>query len=98
MENQDQALKRLLKKLSALRATLKSEERNLLDGLIIGSADEAAAHRMNVGSRVTPRTTPAADEAAAHRMNIGSRVTTRTTPASMQIIIDPIKEEYRIAH
>ena len=76
MENQDQALKRLLKKLSALRATLKSEERNLLDGLIIGSADEAAAHRMNIGSRVT----------------------TRTTPASMQIIIDPIKEEYRIAH
>ena len=74
MDNKDQAFKRLLKKLSALRATLKSEERGILDGLIIRSVDEVGAHKMNIGARITPRVTPAADEAAAHRMNI-SQVT-----------------------
>lgn len=84
MDKQDQALKRLLKKLSALRATLKSDERSLLDGLIISSADEAVAHVMNVGARVTPQVTAAADEAVAHAMTV-------------KIIFDPIKDEYRAA-
>ena len=44
---QDQAFKRLLKKLSALRATLKNDERSLLDEMVTGSADEVEAHSMN---------------------------------------------------
>jgi len=44
---QDQAVKRLLKKLSALRATLKNDERKLLDQLVTGPADEVEAHSLS---------------------------------------------------
>ena len=40
---QDQAIKRLLKKLSALRATLKNDERKLLDQLVTGSAERSGS-------------------------------------------------------
>ena len=43
---QDQAIKRLLKKLSALRATLKNDERKMLDQLVTGSADDVEAHML----------------------------------------------------
>ena len=40
---QDQAFKRLLKKLSALRATLKNDERSILDELVTGSAGRSGS-------------------------------------------------------
>jgi hypothetical protein len=83
MEKQDQALKRLLKKLSALRATLKSEERIILDELITDTAVEVEAHRMTVSdkdSRVTPRMTVSSDEVIAHATPISPRATPRMTP------------------
>jgi hypothetical protein len=63
-DRQTQALKRLTKKLNALRKTLRADERNLLDRMILGdeAAAEVVAHRM---------TTKAADKTAevvAHRM------------------------------
>ena len=83
MNKQDQAFNRLLKKLSALRATLKSDERNLLDGLVTGPIDEVGAHAMNVTpispARNTTRST-APDEARAHTMKISTaKNTTRST-------------------
>ena len=48
MNTQDLAFNRLLKKLSALRATLVGDERNLLDRLITGPIDEVGAHSMSV--------------------------------------------------
>ena len=41
---QSQASKRLFKKLSALRATLSQEERDILDNLV--TASEVGAHKM----------------------------------------------------
>jgi hypothetical protein len=41
---QNQASARLFKKLSALRATLSNEERDILDSLVV--IDEVAAHKM----------------------------------------------------
>jgi len=83
MEKQDQAFNRLLKKLSALRATLKSDERNLLDGLVTGPIDEVGAHAMNIKpispARSTAKNT-AADEAKANAMHISTaRNTARNT-------------------
>ena len=75
MEQQDLAFNRLLKKLSALRATLKSDERNLLDGLVTGSVDEVGAHTMK-GTPTSParntisRASP--DEARANAMHIST--------------------------
>jgi hypothetical protein len=73
---QDQAFKRLLKKLSALRATLKNDERSLLDGLVIGSADEVEAH--SLATRPTPRPSAGADEVKTHSLT--ARPTPRPTP------------------
>ena len=68
---QDQAFKRLLKKLSALRATLKNDERSLLDEMVTGPADEVEAHSMNNRPHPRPASRPAgaADEVEAHSMN-----------------------------
>jgi hypothetical protein len=70
---QDQAIKRLLKKLSALRATLNNDERSLLDGLVTSSADEVAAHSMMVtpiSPAARPAKTPIFHEVAAHTMKV----------------------------
>ena len=71
MEKQDQAFNRLLKKLSALRATLKGDERDLLDGLVTGPTDEVGAHSMWV-KPISPAKSTAkatsADEAHANSM------------------------------
>ena len=94
---QDQAFKRLLKKLSALRATLTNNERSLLDELITGSADEMKAHSMKVSSaspRTSPKTAPAADEMKAHSMlvtPISPRTTPKTTPAASEVAAHSMK-------
>ena len=83
---QDQSTNRLLKKLSALRATLKGEELILLDSFIIGSPDEVAAHAMGARAAAKGKVTAAStapDEVAAH--SIRSVVT-----------FDPVKGEYRL--
>jgi hypothetical protein len=64
METQ-QDLKRLLKKLSALRATLKGDERSMLDGMVIGSFDEVIAHKMM--TKAFTKAFTDSDEAEAHR-------------------------------
>ena len=48
--NKIRLFKRLLKKLSALRATLKNDERKVLDQLVTGSANEVGAHQLNVNA------------------------------------------------
>ncbi|MCL4559007.1 MAG: hypothetical protein M1281_00120 [Chloroflexi bacterium] len=67
---QTQALNRLVKKLNAMRATLKKDERDLLDDMILSRtamSDEVAAHAMSK-ERVTPKITPAPDERIASRI------------------------------
>ena len=91
MEKTDKAFNLLLKKLSALRATLTNDERGILDGMVIGPSDDVFAHSMgNIPispARSTARSTAratAADEARANSMNVdsasaGARSTARST-------------------
>jgi len=83
MDKQDLAINRLLKKLSALRATLKGDERNLLDGLITGPIDEVGAHSLKVTPISPARSTARAtspDEARANAMKVSTaRSTARAT-------------------
>ncbi len=68
---QDQAFDRLLKKLSAMRATLRNEERAILDELIIG---QVSTQRMNVGRTTSKFASTAKGESAeveAHKLNPG---------------------------
>ncbi len=64
------AFKRLVKKLSAMRATLSKDERNLLDKLILG--EEVAAHQMTTGSVKAIKAVKGEADVAAHQMTTGS--------------------------
>jgi hypothetical protein len=72
--NQEQSMNRLLKKLSALRATLRKDERDLLDAFVLsasGSADEVAAHSLAAAKVTAAKATSKAaeaDEARAHSL------------------------------
>src|SRR5262245_5412749 len=65
---QKQASTRLVKKLSALRATLSNEERDILDSLI--GVEEVAAHKMNARAtgKAVNKAASKATEVAAHKM------------------------------
>ena len=79
--NQKQVAKRLIKKLSALRATLSNDERALLDTMI--GAEEVRAHKMTVGriaTKVAPKVaSKKVAEVAAHKMTVG-RIATKVAP------------------
>lgn len=70
---QKQASTRLFKKLSALRATLSNEERDILDSLIVVD-DEVTAHQMKKGavSKALSAKTARGAVAAAHQMKKGA--------------------------
>jgi len=79
MDNQDLSFSRLLKKLSALRATLTGGERDLLDGLITGSTDEVMAHSMRVTPISPAKSTVKAtsqDETRANAMKVSTAKST----------------------
>ena len=107
MDTQALAINRLLKKLSALRATLIGEERNLLDGLITGPGDDVSAHAMRVTPISPARSTARAtspDEARANAMKVTSAKSTaratspdevRANAMTIRIVFDPTKDEYQ---
>ncbi len=71
-DKQTLALKRLLKKLSALRVTLRRDERDLLDQLVLGASADVAGHAM-VGAASTQAAAAkmaraASTEVAAHQL------------------------------
>lgn len=78
-DKQTQALKRLTKKLSALRKTLRKDERDLLDQLILGEgAAEVSAHKFSSKAsskaaeveahKFTPKAATKAAEVVVHSM------------------------------
>ena len=72
---QDRVFDRLLKKLSALRATLKGDERDLLDGLVVSSTEDVGAHSMRVIPISPARSNAksvAPDEAHANAMKVST--------------------------
>lgn len=106
MDQQDLALNRLLKKLSALRATLQSDERNLLDGLVTRTVSDVSAHSLRVTpispAKSTAKAT-AADEARANAMKVNTAKSTakataadetRANAMKVNISFDQGKNEY----
>jgi hypothetical protein len=94
-----QAWKRVAKKLSSLRATLRADERKILDQLIVG-ASEVELHSMTPAAqpRKTPRTTPRkkdqASEVELHSLTPAGQKTPRTTPMitprlDINMMLDP---------
>ena len=74
MTKQEQAaLKRVAKKLSAMRATLNKSERNWLDRLILGES-EVAAHRAHGAQKTQRAGKVQAAEVAAHAATAPQRV------------------------
>ena len=108
MKNQDQSFTRLLKKLSALRATLNNDERSLLDGLVTSSVSEVSAHSMRVvpispAKSAAKATSP--DEAKANAMKVSTAKSAaksaspdeaRANSMSFQIIFNAGKDEYQL--
>ena len=108
--DQSKAISSLLKKLSALRVTLATEERAVLDALVtrsISAPDEIAAHRMTtavspgaVAGAISPAKSMEQDEMVGHAMDDAVSKQTvpiaqpRTTP--VQIIYDEKTKAYKI--
>ena len=88
-----QAMNRLLKKLTALRATLGDDERALLDGFVVTPKPiEVSAHMLE-GAPV-PAPTPKPIEVSAHVLE-GAPV---PAPHPRYIVVfDAVKDIYRIA-
>jgi len=96
---QKQASTRLFKKLSALRATLSNEERDILDNLIV--VEEVTAHKMNLkaADKAASKAASKASEVAAHKMT--SKATSKAADKAVskptfRIEFDPNSEEYKI--
>jgi hypothetical protein len=72
-DKQAQAMERLLTKLSAIRKTLRGEERNLLDAMVLSAQPEVSAHSLSSrptvtkASKATPRV---ASDVELHSLNI----------------------------
>jgi hypothetical protein len=91
-------MNRLLKKLTALRATLPDDERALLDGFILTrkAVDEVEAHVFDPGLAKTPAKVPAPDEVEAHVFDPGLAKIAAPHPRYI-IVFDTDKEIYRVA-
>jgi len=70
-----QTMKRLLKKLSAMRATLSDEEQELLDQIVLLPNEDVEAHRLDprydprLDPKYDPRKDPAAEDVEAHKLD-----------------------------
>jgi|SRR5581483_7417303 hypothetical protein len=89
------ALRRLAKKLSAMRATLSKDERVWLDRLILGE-QEVAAHAMTAPQRVTRVTKATAAQVAAHAMTAPQRVTRVTKATAAQVAAHAMTAPQRV--
>ena len=95
------ALERLTPKLSALRKTLRGEERKLLDRMVLGMASEVSAHSARVGQKIpaskTPSAQPRSSEVSLHSASVGQKIPASKTPsADARIELDASKGVYRI--
>jgi hypothetical protein len=75
-KKQLQAMKRLAPKLSALRMTLRGQERIILDEMVKAYESEVSAHSASVGQK-TPTKTP---EVSMHSTAVGQKILGTKTP------------------
>ncbi len=79
------ALERLTPKLSALRKTLRGEERKLLDRMVLGMTGEVSAHSARVGQKIPASKTPSAQprgEVSLHSASVGQKIPASKTPSA----------------
>jgi hypothetical protein len=79
------ALERLTPKLSALRKTLRGEERKLLDRMVLGMTSEVSAHSARVGQKIPASKTPSAQprgEVSLHSASVGQKIPATKTPSA----------------
>lgn len=102
-------MKSVLKTLSAVRATMSSEEQKILDTIVVSGVegDEVMAHKMQEKTAVqrfdqktSPKVTTetAEDEVVAHAMQAkvtDQRVSQAKTTASISVYFDTESGEYR---
>jgi len=72
-DKQAQAMERLLTKLSAVRKTLRGEERNLLDAMVLASQSEVTAHAKSlqpIGNKASRPLARGASDVELHSLNI----------------------------
>ncbi len=83
-----QVTQRLLKKLSALRATLSNEERNILDSMVVSTPEDVEAHVLKE-ARIEAKM-PDADEVVAHS-NKEAKIEAKM-PAADEVVAHSNKE------
>ena len=71
-DKQAQALERLTAKLSALRKTLRGEERKLLDAMVLSTQSEVSAHSKTVKPIARPTARPSARQTPASDVELHS--------------------------
>ena len=71
-DKQAQAMERLTAKLTALRKTLRGEERKILDQLVLNAQSEVTAHSKSMRPSAGPSAKPSARPSA--RLNLNSDV------------------------
>ena len=89
---QDQSFKRLLKKLSAMRATLQNDEREILDAIVTG---EVTAHKLSADRAVRKASAEQVAEVAAHKLSADRAVRKASADqVAFRIRIDPSTGQY----
>ena len=92
--------RKLLKKLSALRATLSNDEREILDGMI--GAEEVSAHKLNFQKTAIKQSKTAqvkTQEVNAHQMTprkTSIKTAAKKAQKNFRIQFDLNSEEYKI--
>ena len=96
-DKQAQAMERLTAKLTALRKTLRGEERKILDQMVLGAQSEVTAHRLHMRKITGPDSQrdlrPKAqkgDEVELHQLNVRhADVGAKATAASPRTAAGP---------
>ncbi len=105
MSDESAMIKSVIRKLSALRATMSTEEQLILDSVVIRHAeDEVVAHGMDLEATVrrseaTVRARPEEDEVVAHGMDAEATVrkaTVREATVRYHIIFNSAEGEYQV--
>ena len=91
-----QASKRLFKKLSALRATLSNEEREILDSLIVTEdvTAEVTAHKLFKNKVTSTKVKTAKVE--GHKLTKNKVTSPKVQEPKFRIAFDPETEEYKV--
>jgi hypothetical protein len=101
MSDQERAMRRVLKKISAMRQTFNREERDILDAIVQGSYAEVEGHRLvqTWDAERTMQRSDDEDEVVAHKVQTfdsEKQVQKLVQKAQFRVTYDPEKEVYKV--